>query len=215
MSIFLTTGVNAASVSAEKAREWSEEKGKALISALANGDVVEKYQVLDDLFLNYVDLDHVAQFVMGKYWRMMTPKQREFYVPLFKRYSLALYKSYPLQFDEDTIEYEIVKALEEKDYTLVLANITLKALENSKPDSPENASILVEFRLHEKNGNIMLTDLKIAETSFILTYRNRFADMINSNDGDITWFLEDLETVTVSTERNNQIIVENAVPEDE
>lgn len=203
LAIFVSTDVFAASVPADVARKWSESKGRELIDTLAEEDLQLKHKKLDDLFLNHVDLEHIGKFVMGKHWKEMTQEQKQRYIPLFKRYSLALYKSYPLQFDREKIDFNIANVRVEANHTLVLANITVKDFIKTKNIS-EEFKVLVEFRLYQKDDKILLTDLKIAETSFILAYRNRFAEMINANDGDIEWFLEDLETITVSSEKNNE-----------
>ena len=47
----------------------------------------------------------------------------------------------------------------------------------------------------------MLTDIKIGESSLILSYRNKFYQMIKSADEDMEWFLEDFELTTVSAEK--------------
>lgn len=209
LCILYSNSVFAASVPADIARKWSENKGRELIDTLAEEDLHKKYEMLDDLFINHIDVDHIGKFVMGKYWRTMTNEQREIYLALFKRYSLALYKSYPLQFNKDNVDFSINKVQVENNYTLVLTIVTIKSLNKSKNPDAEEANVLVEFRLHEKDEKILLTDLKIAETSFLLVYRNRFAEMIEANDGDIEWFLEDLETITISNEKNVALIANN------
>ena len=72
------------------------------------------------MFLNDVDLDYVGKFVVGKYWRQMTPEQRERYIPLFKRYSLSLYKNFPLSFDFK-INFKITGVKLDRDYADVTA----------------------------------------------------------------------------------------------
>ena len=51
---------------------------------------------------------------------------------------------------------------------------------------------MVTFRIREKNNTWQIIDLKLAESSLLLSYRNRFYEMINAVDGEIDWFLEDL-----------------------
>ena len=60
------------------------------------------------------------------------------------------------------------------------------------------------FRLRKQGKEIKIIDIKFAESSLILSYRNRFYQMVAEVEGDIEWFLEDLETTVVSTERTNQ-----------
>ena len=40
----------------------------------------------------YVDMKRVAMFVLGQYARVITPEQKEVYVPLVRRYSTSIYQ---------------------------------------------------------------------------------------------------------------------------
>ena len=63
---------------------------------------------------------------------------------------------------------------------------------------------MLEFKVAKTDGKIKIYDLKIGESSLILTYRNRFYTMMTEADEEVSWFLEDLETLTVSNEQNAQ-----------
>lgn len=192
--------VQAASISVEEAKTWANEKGQNLLQAFSEKDQEVKYQKLDNLFLNDVDLEHISKFVIGKYWRQMSDTQKKRYQDIFKRYSLAVYKSFPLNFNMEQIKYTINSAHVNPKDTNVVANISLQM----GPKVEEKQNILVDFRLHQVSGKIKLIDIKLAESSLILSYRNRFYEMIAGNDEDIEWFLEDLETITTSTEQTNE-----------
>lgn len=208
---FMLWGISAAqaaSVPVPQAKAWADEKGQMLLQAFSEQSIKAKYRKLDELFLNHVDLDYIGKFVIGKYWRQMNAAQREKYQEIFKRYAIALYKTFPLNFDADRIAYKILSAKTEKEYTTVTAMVTVPFSQVSS--GSENADILLEFRLHEQGGKIMLVDLKIAESSMILSYRGRFYDMFAKDDGDVEWFLEDLELITVSAEETNRQNLEDA-----
>lgn len=192
--------VQAATISAEEAKTWANEKGQSLLQAFSENDQEIKYQKLDDLFLYDVDLNYISKFVIGKYWRQMSDEQRKRYQDIFKRYSLAVYKSFPLSFNMDKIKYSIISAQVNPKDTNVVANIHLQM----GPKKEDIQNILVDFRLHKVGGKVKLIDIKLAESSLILSYRNRFYEMISGNDEDIEWFLEDLETITASTEQRNE-----------
>ena len=198
--LFSPLEVKAESLTAREAETWAQDKGEKLLKAFSETDIGKRYELLDDMLLNYVDLDYISQFVIGKYWRQMTPEQKNVYQPLFKRYALSVYKSFPLNFNSEKIHYQILRARIEPNYANVSAKVQLDAA-----DVPEGMQdILVEFRLNKKQGKIRIVDLKLGESSLILSYRGRFYQMLAQNDGDIDWFLEDLETVTSSTERQNR-----------
>ncbi len=204
--LIVPMNVRAANLAAAEAESWTRDKGEKLLQAFSETDISKRYAQLDEMLLNYVDLEYIARFVVGKYWRQMSEEQKQKYLPLFERYALGVYKSFPLNFDSKKIHYRILRARVEREYTDVSAKVQL----DSKDIPDELQDILVEFRLHKQQGQIRIIDLKLGESSLILSYRGRFYQMLTQNDGDIDWFLEDLETITVSTERQNHQKLETA-----
>ena len=75
---------------------------------------------------------------------------------------------------------------------------------NQKGRQPAE-KFLVGFRIHKVGGKLKIIDLKLAESSLILSYRGRFYEMLRRNDDEIEWFLEDLELITSSAEQQNQM----------
>lgn len=189
------TCVQAESISEVEAKIWVEKNGNTLLETFSEKDIYTKYKKLDNLFINHVDLDYIAKFVMGRHWRTMSEEQQQRYVPLFKRYSLSVYKGFPLSF-ENKIDFEVTKVSNDGNSTSVMTLINLEAQGDKK------ANVTAEFRLNKKDNQIKIIDIKLGESSLILSYRNRFNEMIMQSDSDIEWFLEDLEMITASTEQN-------------
>lgn len=188
--------VLAQTIDEDRALAWTQEKGELLLSTFNNPDVASRYQTLDNLFLEHVDLPYISQFVMGKYWREMSKAQKQQYQGIFQRYALSLYKGFPLSFD-GKVKYEVKGVSYDKEFTNVSAIVSV-------PLGNEVKSLPMEFRLHLKDGQIKIVDIKLTESSLILAYRNRFYEMLATNDGDVTWFLEDLENITASSEQRSQ-----------
>lgn len=187
--------VQAQNLTTTEAEAFALEQGNNLLSAFSEKDLATKYQKLDNLFINYIDLNYISKFVVGKYWREMTMEQQKEYQSLFKRYAMSLYKGFPLQFD-NRISFTITGSQIDGNAVVVSANINYK-----KPEG-QTDSYLVEFRMHKTDGHIMLTDIKVAESSLILSYRTRFYQMIKESDEDMGWFLEDFELITKSAEKH-------------
>ena len=200
-SCFSEPAVAAGKITASEAEVWANQKGRQLLDTFSEPDVKTKYAKLDEMFLNDVDLEYVGKFVVGKYWRQMTPEQRQRYIPLFKRYSLSLYKNFPLSFDFK-INFKITGVKLDRDYADVTADISLDG--RQQPGQPAE-KFLVGFRIHKVGGKLKIIDLKLAESSLILSYRGRFYEMLRRNDDEIEWFLEDLELITSSAEQQNQM----------
>ena len=198
LCLFSALPARAEAITETEARVWTQDKGQRLLNAFAETDLKKRYAELDTMFLNFVDLDYISKFVLGKYWRRLNEKEKTDYQQLFKRYALSVYKSFPLEFDTSQIEYTI------KNYADVTANIFFQL--GSKPEDKQN--ILVEFRLNKTDGKLRIIDLKIGESSLILSYRGRFYEMIAQDDEDLGWFMEDLQMITESTEKQNQLKVD-------
>ena len=175
-----------------------DQTGRELLHTFRDPDISRRFAALDRLFLENIDLDYVARFVMGKYWRTMSDEQKKTYLQLFRRYALSSYKTFPLDF-VNSLSYQVTGAAADKQFTTVSAVVHVRM----SPDQPAEDFVLY-FRLHETGGKIKLVDIKLAESSLILAYRNKFYQQIADLDGEIAWFLEDLETQTVSNENNNR-----------
>lgn len=208
MAFWAVSTASANSFTADEARVWTDVKGKEILEIMTSVDSEEKFKRLDLLLLNDVDLDYAARFVVGKYWKKMTPEQQTQYIPLFKRYTSALYKGYPLNIDKGAVTYAIDKVITDKDSQFVHCTIFIESLEK-RVDDNSKGGIKVVFRLVKNNGKIQVRDLQIAESSFLHVYRERFYKMIyEDNDEEIEWFLEDLQQLIDDIEKEN---AENAI----
>ena len=117
-------GLSAAPVPAPEAKTWAESRGNALLEAFNEPRLNIKYQKLDKMLLDYVDLDYISRFVIGKHWRQMNVVQQEKYRQLFKRYALALYKNFPLSFGS-RLSFRIGRIFQSGEATVVQTLISL------------------------------------------------------------------------------------------
>jgi len=171
----------------QTAMTWVNDKGRELLETFNETDVTKKYQKLDNMFLQHVDLDYIGKFVMGKYWRDMTEVQKSKYQDVFQRYCMTTYKNFPLDF-KNKITFTVKKADCSNNYCDVSTDVNIGSNNNG-----QEQIFLVGFRIKQKNERWQIIDLKLAESSLLLSYRNRFYEMIKTVDGEIDWFLEDLE----------------------
>ena len=206
-AILISAPLRAAPIDDKTAADWVREKGGILLNTFNEKDLSVKYRQLDTLFLKYVDLDYVGKFVLGKYWKNLNKEQQKRYISLFKRYALSLYKGFPLNFD-NRLSFKVNNVDGRANYTDVWTSITLAPKEKESAET----SVTVAFRLQQTEKEIKIIDITLGESSLILSYRSRFYQMMQEADSDPEWFLEDLETITKSNEKNNQLQLENAEP---
>ncbi len=192
-----------ADVSPADARAWANDNGRLLLDTFREPDIQKRYADLDVLLLKYVDLEYIGKFVVGKYWRDMAPAQQTEYQNIFRRYALALYKTFPFDF-ADSLSYEVGDSVQDGKFTVVSAKVHV----NLGNDTPQD--FLLQFRLHRSGTDIKLVDIKLAESSLILSYRSKFYQMIAEADGEMEWFLEDLAAMAKSAESRNQALSADA-----
>src|SRR5690349_11469879 len=69
---------------ADRATAFVKSTGEQLVNIVNGpGSVPEKRQRLQQVINSAVDVDGVAQFCLGRYWRSATPDQRKQYMALF------------------------------------------------------------------------------------------------------------------------------------
>ena len=178
-------------LSEAEARAFGESKGQELLSAFSEADKQIKYSKIDQLLLEDVDLDYISRFVIGKYWRKMTLEEQKRYQELFKEYALKSYKNFSLDY-ENEINFKISEVVREGSSMLLRTYIDYSGMDGKKE------RFLVEFRVHKKNNRIMLIDIKLGESSLLISYRNRFYQMISEVDEEMEWFLEDFALLSRS-----------------
>lgn len=184
------------------AHRWAEDKGAEILQILAQPNSEEKYAALDKILETDIDLDYAARFVVGKYWRTMTEEQQAQYVALFKRYVTALYKNYPLDIAADNVNFTVDKVLPQKGKMLVQCRISINTLQKEDGKITE---FRVLFVLKENGNHIQVEDLKVEDSSLLLSFRDRFYKMIHQdNDDEISWFLEDFKAIVEDTEMTEQ-----------
>lgn len=201
--IFCYSAENASALTPQTAEQWAKNKGEQILQILSAPSSAQKYEQLDAILSQDIDLDHAARFVVGKYWRQMTPEQQAEYVPLFKRYVSALYKSVPLDIKTDFIRFQIDKTSQTATGVEVWCTIFAPQI-GKTAENQSQSGIKVLFILTDANGHVQVRDLKVEESSLLLSYRDRFYKMIHEDsDDDMTWFLEDLTALTQDTEEKN------------
>ena len=187
-------------LSAAEAKSWAENKGKEIVDILTSPSDALKYRRLDAIFNHDIDLDNAAKFVMGKYWRQMSEEQKARYLPLFKRYTNSAYKLYPLDIEQGAVTFTVDKAVADNRKVNIYCTVVIKKLENAA-DKTSQGGIKVIFEVVKNNGIIQVRDLKISESSFLISYRERFYKMLHQDsDDEIDWFLEDLEAIVEDNE---------------
>lgn len=199
----LTPVAKAETFTVAEAQEWAQNKGKELLDILTSEGGEEKYERLDSLLQNDIDLNYAAKFVVGKYWRQMSEEQQKRYLELFDGYAKTVYRSYSLNLRKGDIDFSVEKALADKKGVDVYCVVIINALEK-KVNDESKGGVKVIFSLVKNDGKVKVRDMKIEELSFLNSYRERFYKMIHEdNEDEIEWFLESLEEIVRDNDEKN------------
>lgn len=182
---------NASEATINLAKSWTQSKGEELLNVFSIKDKSLKYQKLDALFNKYIDINFVARFSLGKYYRGLSGQQKNIYENLFRRYCIVSYKSLPLSFATE-IKFDIISVKKENKSYVIKTNINLP-IELQKED--KNPDVYVDFYLVSNGNDFLIQDIKIMETSLLLSFRNKFTKMIFASNDEIDWFLDDFEAL--------------------
>ena len=92
--LFLPAGVQPASATTKAgAVQHIQLPGEQAFGVLQRGDMSleQREAILADILSRGFDLPLIARFVLGRYWRRVTPEQRDSYVELFGQFVIKSY----------------------------------------------------------------------------------------------------------------------------
>lgn len=159
-----------------------ERLGGEAIRVAADGDatLADKKAKFEDLFQNGFDVPLVARIVLGRYWRVATPAQKDEYTSLFHRYIVSTYAARLNAYSGQTFEVAGEQPLNDKE---VLVRTLIQ--------EPGGPSLKVDWRVINRNGENRIVDVVVEGVSMAITHRSEFAAVI-SKTGNVETLLERL-----------------------
>ena len=145
----------------------------------------ERAERFRGLLLEHFDVPQIAQYVLGRYWRVATPEEQAEYLQLFEDYLVA---SYSQRFAEYTGEaFEVVSSRTQSDnLELVRSYVVTRSGEKAKLD----------WIIERQDGTLLILDLKVEGLSMSETHRSEFASVIQNNGGQVSALLDALRKKT-------------------
>lgn len=184
--VFATASRANAAPSPEAAQELIKGMASDAISTLsaANSDQNQIKTKFHEILAKNFDLNGIAKFVLGRYWRITTPEQQDEYTHLFENYIVGIYANRFSQYSGETVSVE--SARQDQDATIVSSHINL---------TKGNQPVLVEWKVIDgSNGAPVVSDVIIENVSMSLTQRSEFSTLIQNNGGKIESLLAQLRS---------------------
>lgn len=146
----------------------------------AEEDIVKKdnsrlLAIVDKKVLPHFDFRKMSSWVLGKYWRKATKKQKEQFTNEFKTLLVRTYSKALL----DAIGKEI-KFLPLRSKKKNATRVTVRTEVEQKGGFP----IPIDYKLYEKNGEWKVYDVVIDALSLVSNYRSSFSKTIRESGID-------------------------------
>jgi phospholipid transport system substrate-binding protein len=170
------------------ARHFIEDLANRALSVLDNGDFDANGRKAEfrKLFTDNFDVDGIARFVLGRYWRRATPQEREEYLTLFRDFVVGTYASRLEQYSGETLKVKNVR--EDRDEAVVETAI----------ERPEGPPVPVDWRVKPVNGSYRVVDVVVESVSMRITHRSEFASVIQNGGGRVQTLIEKLRKKTAA-----------------
>lgn len=153
-------------------RQVGNDTLKALEDKSLNQD--KREALLRTLLTTHLDLEAVGRFCLGRYSRSLTDAQRPEYQKLFEDYLVKVYSQLLAQYDGQTFEVrEGARAAGSESV------VESQILRQSGPP------IRVDWKVHNKDGKPLVTDVVVEGVSMAFTQRQQFESVIQNNGGKI------------------------------
>lgn len=125
-------------------------------------------KVAEDILLPHFDAEYTTRLVLGKHWNAATPEQQERFRQLFIDFLMRTYSKGMLEFQRDSIKVTPMRGATDPRRTIVRTEIRRR----------EGQMVPVDFTLRMTPNGWKVFDITIEGISYVLNYRNSFADEI-------------------------------------
>ena len=159
---------------AEAVRRMAQEAMAVLSDSSLSAE--QRAQGLRHLMARDIDIPPIARFVLGRYWRDASERQREAYVEAYSDYILDAYTAKIGGGSTAVERFDVVKtqAHGTKDF-LVYCVVARTGGE------PTHAI----WRLRQRDGRYRVIDLMVEGISMVQTQRQEFVSMMRAYEGDV------------------------------
>lgn len=158
------------------ARSFVRSTSDRVISVItSSGSSSSKEDKLDDIFVEVMDIDWIAKFVLGKYWNTLDDSKKTQYMKHYREYLISSYVPLFKDYNGQKLDIKDIKTIKQSQY-LVVTDI--------EPSDPQTASYRVEYRVHFDSGTFRVRDIIAEGISMITTQRSDFASILNTSGFD-------------------------------
>jgi phospholipid transport system substrate-binding protein len=170
----LSARASLAQTGSDRAAAFIRTTGDKILAAMqSTGSVADRRKVLGPILDKAIDVDGVAQFCLGRFWRTATPDQQKRYTELFHQ---VLIDSIATKLGEYQQVKLTVGRSQSRDDTDVVS---------STVERPNNPPSSVDWVVADAAHDPKVIDVIAENTSLRLTQRSDYAAFLSHNNNDV------------------------------
>jgi len=165
----------------QQAAAFIQNTGNQMV-AIVNGpgSAADKRRRLQQVIDNTVDVEGIARFCLGRFWRQATPEQQSQYIALFHQ---VLMNSVGGHIGEYTgVRFQIGRTQHREDGDVVSTTV----------ERPNNPPAAVDWIVADVGGSPKIVDVVAEGTSMRLTQRNDYASFLSQNANNVQVLIDAL-----------------------
>jgi phospholipid transport system substrate-binding protein len=152
----------------ESAGQWISDLGTRVVKVLETTSDLpdQRKDELEQIFVQSFDVDFVAQFVIGRFWRKTSPEERTEFMTVLPDYVATIYAGLFAGYEGDG--FRVTKESPRDDGSYVQGLI----LRDGGPD------VAAAFTVSRPDGRYRIKDASVEGVSLLVTKRSEFGSVI-------------------------------------
>lgn len=189
-ALLMSAQASAAEVDPTQAENFIKKITTEGIEEIINSNVsmAEKDARFTKLFNEYLDLNFIGRFVLGRYWKSATPKQRTEFIDVYRDLNI---KTWSKRFDEFKGKRFVFNGTSP-------SNSQGQIFVNTTVPMEQGAPAKVVWRVKETGGKLKVIDIIIENVSLAITARNEYTAYIKKSAGGVDDLIRNLRQKTNS-----------------
>jgi phospholipid transport system substrate-binding protein len=148
----------------------------------------QRAEKLRHMMAQDIDIPPIARFVLGRYWRGATERQREVYVAAYSDYILSTYAAKIGGGGAAVDRFDVIRTQVHGTKDFLVHCVVGRA--GGEP-------LRVVWRLRQRDGRYRIIDLMVGGVSLVQTQRQEFVSFIRANGGSVDKLIAELRQRTI------------------
>jgi phospholipid transport system substrate-binding protein len=159
---------------AEKASAFVQQTGDKLVAIVnGNSSTGDKRRALAQIIEASVDVDAVARFCLGRFWRTASPDQQKRFVDAFHEVLVTNISGKLGEYQG--VKLTVLKGRQQDDDAIVTTTV----------ERPNNPPTTVDWVIEQPLSNPKIVDVLAEGTSLRLTQRQDYASYLTRNNNNV------------------------------